>query len=109
MIRSIEPIFNRCVKFNTDSNLYHGHPDPLNTPENITRKSLALYYYTASKRVYEEFPTYSTMYAARPFDTKEIKIKALKLRLHNYLNDWLPPIVYRFFKYVMRIIRKFIK
>jgi Rps23 Pro-64 3,4-dihydroxylase Tpa1-like proline 4-hydroxylase len=104
-VRSIEPIFNRCVIFNTDSSSYHGHPDPLNTPENITRKSIALYYYTASKRVYEEFPTHSTMYKARPFDPKHTKIKALKLRVHNYFNDWLPPVAYRFFKNFMRFIR----
>lgn len=105
-IKSIEPIFNRCVIFNTDSKSYHGHPDPLNTPDNITRKSIALYYYTASKKVYEDIESYSTMYVARPYDSKNIKIKAFKLRFHNYLNDWLPPIGYRFIKNSMRLLRK---
>jgi len=105
-IKSIEPIFNRCVIFNTDSHSYHGHPDPLNTPENVTRKSLALYYYTASKKVYEEVESYSTMYVARPYDSNKIKVKALKLRIHNYLNDWLPPIGYRLFKKLMKLVRE---
>lgn len=45
--RKVAPIFNRMVIFNTDKSSFHGHPAPLNTPEHVTRKSLALYYYTA--------------------------------------------------------------
>ena len=45
--REIAPIFNRMVIFNTDKSSFHGHPAPVNTPEHVTRKSLALYYYTA--------------------------------------------------------------
>lgn len=43
---SISPIINRMVIFNTTEMSWHGHPDPLQCPENITRKSLAFYYYT---------------------------------------------------------------
>jgi len=106
--KSIEPIFNRCVIFNTDANSYHGHPDPLDCPQELTRKSIALYYYTASKLIYEEIPSYSTMYAARPHDNNHIKLQAFKLRMHNYLNDWLPPIGYRAFKNTMKFTRKLI-
>ena len=45
--KRIAPVFNRIVIFNTDKSSFHGHPSPLNTPEHITRKSIALYYYTA--------------------------------------------------------------
>jgi len=41
----ILPIFNRAVIFDID-NAPHGHPVPLNTPENVSRFSLALYYFT---------------------------------------------------------------
>lgn len=41
----IEPIFNRAVIFDID-NAPHGHPIPLNSPENVDRYSLALYYFT---------------------------------------------------------------
>jgi 2OG-Fe(II) oxygenase superfamily len=47
-VHKIAPIFNRCVIFNTDSTSYHGHPEPLDCPEHITRKSIALYYYTSA-------------------------------------------------------------
>jgi len=43
----ILPVLGRAVIFNTDSDSYHGHPDPLECPDGVTRRSIALYYYTA--------------------------------------------------------------
>lgn len=48
-VQRIAPIFNRCVIFNTNGKPWHGHPVPLNTPEGVTRKSLALYYYNVGE------------------------------------------------------------
>lgn len=42
----ILPIFNTLVIFTTTDFSYHGHPNPLNCPDEISRKSLALYYYS---------------------------------------------------------------
>lgn len=44
--RRIPPLFNRLVVFSTTESSYHGHPAPLNCPPDMTRKSLALYYYS---------------------------------------------------------------
>lgn len=44
--KSVLPIINRVVIFNTTDNSWHGHPDPLACPETVSRKSLAFYYYT---------------------------------------------------------------
>jgi hypothetical protein len=104
-IESIAPIFNRCVIFNTDADAYHGHPDPLNTPNEITRKSLALYYYTASKKVYEDSPSHSTMYVARPNESSHIKRAMAKSRFYNYLSDWLPPVAFRGWSKLKRIVK----
>jgi len=41
----VEPIFNRMVIFDIEK-APHGHPIPLNSPENVDRYSLALYYFT---------------------------------------------------------------
>lgn len=90
-VRTVAPIFNRCVIFNTDADSYHGHPDPLNTPENVKRRSIALYYYTASKKIYEELPSHSTMYAARPTDGAEIRKQVFAFNAQNYKKDWIPP------------------
>ena len=46
-VKSIEPLFNRCVVFNTDKRSFHGHPEPLNCPDTRTRRSIATYYYSA--------------------------------------------------------------
>ena len=44
--KQIDPILNRCVIFNTTSKSIHGHPLPLNVPDNVVRQSIAVYYYT---------------------------------------------------------------
>lgn len=77
-VKSIEPIFNRCVVFNTDSDSYHGHPDPLNVPDGITRKSIALYYYTASMAIYDETPNLSTVFRARSKEEQILRDEELR-------------------------------
>lgn len=42
----ISPIFNRMAIFSTTDFSFHGHPNPLECPENMSRKSLALYYFS---------------------------------------------------------------
>lgn len=44
--KEIEPINGRCVIFSTSDQSYHGHPDPMKLPNEVVRKSLALYYYS---------------------------------------------------------------
>lgn len=50
---SIEPEFNRAVIFDTQPKdgiqPWHGNPNKVNTPKGITRRSIALYYYTKEK------------------------------------------------------------
>jgi len=45
-LESVAPVFNRAVLFETNGLSYHGHPQPLVTPAGVTRKSLAIYYYS---------------------------------------------------------------
>jgi Rps23 Pro-64 3,4-dihydroxylase Tpa1-like proline 4-hydroxylase len=40
----VKPIFNRVVIFDVED-APHGHPIPLNTPDDVSRYSLALYYF----------------------------------------------------------------
>ena len=46
---SVSPDFNTAIIFSTNSKTFHGHPDALNCPENISRKSLALYYFSTGR------------------------------------------------------------
>ncbi len=65
VVTKIAPIFNRCAIFNTDEDSYHGLPDPILCPDNMTRKSIALYYFTEEATA----PTLrATNYRARPDD-----------------------------------------
>ena len=65
-IQKIQPLFNRCVIFNTCEGSYHGHPTPLSCPASVQRRSLALYYFREEA---DAQPLSPTNYAARPGDS----------------------------------------
>ena len=69
--QQILPIFNRCVIFSTTDTSYHGHPEPLTCPEGMTRKSLALYYYSATRPKEECSDPHSTIFKKRPGEVWE--------------------------------------
>ena len=78
-LKEVAPLFNRCVIFNADADSFHGHPEPLNTPPDITRKSIALYYYTALPIENDSGESRHTNYVARPNDTAKNIADANKL------------------------------
>ena len=78
-VSSVLPVFNRCVIFNKDEDIFHGHQDPLTTPDGISRKSIALYYYTAMPIKNDTGQSRHTLYVARPYDSPEAKAQAKKL------------------------------
>lgn len=49
-LKEVSPIFNRLLVFDTSDISFHGLPNPLSCPKNVTRKSVILYYYTKSSR-----------------------------------------------------------
>lgn len=62
--KKISPKSNRAIIFETGENTFHGYPKPLECPEDVSRKSLALYYYTHEKSPKK----FSTTYKPRPTD-----------------------------------------
>jgi Rps23 Pro-64 3,4-dihydroxylase Tpa1-like proline 4-hydroxylase len=48
-VKELSPISNNVLIFRTDKNSNHGFPDSIMCPENVTRKSLAIYYYVEEK------------------------------------------------------------
>lgn len=56
---SIAPLGGRCVIFETNDNTWHGHPEPLQCPENVQRRSMALYFYTKEP---PSEPAHTTIY-----------------------------------------------
>jgi len=63
-VHKVMPGFNKAVIFNTDADSFHGLPDPIKCPENDSRKSLALYYFTEEEKPIKV----STNYQGRPQD-----------------------------------------
>ena len=56
------PAGNRMLVFTTSLDSFHGHPDPLTCPDDVARRSMALYYFTEE----DEPVRRSTNYRARP-------------------------------------------
>jgi len=83
--RKLLPVINRMVIFSTTDFSYHGHPEPLSCPDNRSRRSLALYYYTNGRPASEvKFDkSTKTNYQERPgetFSNKDKKSLGKKLR-----------------------------
>jgi hypothetical protein len=93
-VKKILPKFNTLALFSTNHISYHGHPDPLNCPEHMSRKSLALYYYTNGRPQHEvQNHSHSTLFAERKNHPEEhstfVKLRT-KNRLKNVLRSVLP-------------------
>jgi hypothetical protein len=86
------PIFNRLLVFGTTDFTYHGHPDPLQCPDHMTRKSLALYYFSNGRPAEEVTGEHSTIFRAR--DEKDLQL-TLGQRSRHLARDLLPPILVR--------------
>ncbi|MEL6866050.1 MAG: 2OG-Fe(II) oxygenase [Bacteroidota bacterium] len=87
--QKILPLFNRCVLFNTDEDSFHGLPEAIECPEGMTRKSIALYYFTEEENSPRKR---ATNYRARPGDgLKSIPIYLDKqlIAIYNSLKGWL--------------------
>ena len=88
-VQKIQPIFNRGVIFNTDADSYHGFPDPIQCPQSVTRKSIALYYFTEEAHIPQKR---STNYRARPNDGIKglfIFLDKKAVALYSQLKGWL--------------------
>jgi hypothetical protein len=92
----VMPYWNRCVVFSTTSTSFHGHPEPLNSPEGETRKSLALYYYSKDRPADEQGAVHNTLFKARPGEDLPEPVQAkppLSVRLAGALLRVAPPIL----------------
>ncbi len=79
-VRRILPVFNRCVIFSTTDDAFHGHPEPLTCPEGVSRKSIALYYYTCGCATRDAAAAHSTLYQLRPQDTARMETLGYRFR-----------------------------
>lgn len=89
-LKSYVPAFNRCVLFNTTSRSNHGNPQVVRHPGGVPRRSIALYYYTATWDGLRR--SHTTQFRVRPGSADRPDFEVRKREL---LADWLPPIVNR--------------
>lgn len=90
---SVEPKFGRAVLFSTGSDTFHGHPDPLTTPADVSRRSIALYYYSIPRTTRSgEIIRHTTLFEPRPgsSDKRDWSVQARQLA-----KDIMPPVLYR--------------
>ncbi len=96
------PAFNTMAIFSTTDFSYHGLPDPLNCPEDMSRKSLALYYYSNGRPASEIMPgnqVHGTLFKARKDDANDKAALNVFNDPKGVLREFIPPIL-------LRLIRK---
>lgn len=97
-VKKIRPEFNTVAIFSTTSTSFHGHPDPLQCPENRSRKSLALYYYSNGRPQHEVdtgLKNHSTLFQQRKgnkTDRPAFKDQR-RLKIKKFIKDLIPPIL----------------
>ena len=95
--KKIFPIFNKMVIFSTNDYSNHGHPDPIKCPNDISRRSIALYYFSKGRPNDELNPeniknkTYFKNRAGYGNETSykkdNIRNFIRKLKFYNFLKD----------------------
>ncbi len=97
-ITTITPLFNRAVIFETTEWSWHAFP-PIQLPEDqraLSRRSIALYFYTGDRPAEELADTHSTIYVDRPLpdrfqpghvldtdDVQTLKVLLKRRDMHN--------------------------
>lgn len=99
---NVSPSFNKTVIFSTTDFSYHGHPDPVKCPDTISRKSLALYYYSNGRPSEEVRFQHSsaTNYKERPGERFHKRKKPVTAK--QVIKKVTPPILIDLFNYVSR-------
>ncbi|MEP2023594.1 MAG: 2OG-Fe(II) oxygenase [Reichenbachiella sp.] len=104
--KKILPNFNTLAVFSTTDFSFHGHPNPLTCPENMSRKSIALYYYSNGRPKNEINPEKSdteTLFVPRMDDkADQVAFQKPKYTARDLIKDLIPPIV-------VKGVRKIIK
>ena len=98
----ILPTFNKLVIFNTTDYTYHGVPDPINCPSDMTRKSLALYYFSNGRPASEirsSLESQSTLFKQRAGEKFNYGIK-------NFIVQFIPPIALTILRPIKSLIKR---
>lgn len=99
-VQSVVPLLNRCAMFTTTQQSMHGNPQPIAHPEGRSRKSIALYFYTATwddSRAHK-----STQFYSRPSSGDKTD---WQVRSQELVEAITPPIMLRGVNKIRRMLR----
>ena len=102
--QKILPSFNKMVIFSTTDFSNHGHPDPIDCPSDVSRKSIALYYFSAGRpkeEIFDEGKKNRTYFKSRLGFNNEIKEK--KEYIKNFLRK------FSFYKKMKNFEKKYLR
>ena len=110
-VQTVSPRLNTAVIFATTSHTYHGFPDPIDCPENRSRRSLAYYYFSNGRPKQElSLGGHSTLWKEREgekFENNTSLSASEKFKnnitLESLARDCTPPIL---LKGVKRLLGK---
>jgi 2OG-Fe(II) oxygenase superfamily len=83
----VEPVFGRSILFYQSALSLHGHPDPVDTPDCRTRRSIAAYYYTNGRPDSETQQLHGTIYPMQVDPERLMKLRA-------NVRSFIPPVLY---------------
>lgn len=76
-VHSFDPIFNRCIIFETSDISYHGVTEVM-CPEDAVRRSFAGYYYTEAPPAHWTGESHTTIFKARPEESVKNQLMNVK-------------------------------
>lgn len=89
-VQSIVPVANRAAMFTLSETSYHGNPQLIAHPEGRTRKSIALYYYTATWE--SDRRALTTQFKPRQGTTDKAD---WQVKTRQMMQEYLPPVLSR--------------
>jgi hypothetical protein len=98
--KKVAPEFNRAVVFSTNATSYHGHPVPVAHPQKTPRRSIALYYYTATWDGTQRAFTTQFRRRSRSDDKVDWQVRGAEI-----FDDLTPPVLARQIRRLARRLR----
>ncbi len=102
-VQRVRPDFNTLAMFSTTDFSYHGLPDPISCPEDRSRKSLALYYYSNGRppsELSERGADLHTKFVDRKGNKDEAKMRRFNTFV-NVVTELTPPIIVKTAKKIL--------
>lgn len=88
-IKKVEPDFGRTLILPHGLHSYHGHPTPLTAPDNITRRSVAAYFYSNKYAELDRDLRRTSLFLGRKESKKEFLRKSIRPLTPPVIWAWL--------------------